>query len=49
MGAIARHVHTLCVEKKLLLSLLSMERSLGSKEGGGDWHMMPELLNKRFQ
>ena len=41
-------VHTLRVEKKLLLSLLSIKRSLGSKEGGSDWQMMPELLNKAF-
>ena len=41
-------MHTLRVEKKLLLSLLSIERSLGSKEGGGDRQMMPELLNKAF-
>ena len=38
----------LCVEKKLLLSLLSIKRSLGSKKDGSDWLMMPELLNKVF-
>ena len=41
-------MRTLRVEKKLLLSLLSIERSLKSKEGGGDWQMVPELLNKAF-
>ena len=48
MGAIRLDMHTLCVEKKLSLSLLSIERSLGSEEGGGDRQMMPELLNKAF-
>ena len=41
-------VNTLRVEKRLSLSLLSIERSLGSKEGGGNWQMMSELLNKAF-
>jgi hypothetical protein len=36
------------IEKKPLLSLLSIESSSGSKEGGGDQQMMPELLNKVF-
>ena len=40
-------MHTLRVET-LLLSLLSIERSLGSREGGGDRQMMPEFLNKVF-
>ena len=34
-------MHTLCVENKLLLSLLSIEMSLGSKEGGSDQQMTP--------
>ena len=29
-------IHTLYVEKKLLLSLLSIKTSLGSEEGGSD-------------
>ena len=41
-------MHPLRIEKKLLLSLSSIERSLGSKEGGGDQQMMPELMNKAF-
>ena len=41
-------MHTLCVEKKLLLSPLFIKRSLGSKEGSGDQQMMPEPLNKAF-
>ena len=32
-------IHTLHVEKKLLLPLLSIETSLGSKEGGSDQQM----------
>jgi hypothetical protein len=36
------------VYEKPLLSLLSIESSPGSKEGGGDQQMMPELLNKMF-
>ena len=42
-------IHTPCVEKKLLLFCLSIERSLGSEEGAGDQQMTPELLNKAFQ
>ena len=42
-------IHTLCVEKKLLLFCLSIERSLGSEEGTCDQQMMPELLNERLQ
>ena len=38
-------MHILRVEM-LLLSPLSIERSLGSKEGGGDRQMVLELLNK---
>ena len=41
-------IHTLCVENKLLLSLLSIKRSSESKEGGSDRQMVPELLNKVF-
>ena len=41
-------MHTLRVENKLLLSLLSIERSLGSREGGSDQQMTPELLNEVF-
>ena len=41
-------MHPLRIEKKLLLSLSSIERSLGSKEGGSDRQIMPELLNKAF-
>ena len=41
-------MHTVCVEKKPFLSPLSIERSLGSEEGGGDQQMMPELLNEAF-
>ena len=29
-------MHTICIEKKLLLSLLSIKRPLGSKEGSID-------------
>ena len=41
-------MHTLCVEKKPFLSPLSIERSLGSEEGGGDRQMTPKLLNEAF-
>ena len=41
-------MHPLRIENKLLLSLSSIERSLGSKEGGSDQQMMPELMNKAF-
>ena len=41
-------MHTLYVEKKPLLSLLSIESWSGSEEGGGDKQMTPELLNKAF-
>ena len=41
-------VYTLCFEKKLSLSLLSIGSSSGSEEGSGDWQMAPELLNKAF-
>ena len=41
-------MRTLCVEKKLLLFRLSIERSLGSEEGGDDQQMTPELLNEAF-
>ena len=34
-------MHTLRVEKMLLLSLLSIETSLGSEEGGSDLQMTP--------
>ena len=37
-------MHTLRVEKKLLLSLLYIVRWLGSEEDGGDQQMTPELL-----
>ena len=40
-------MHTLWVEKKPLLSLLSIE-SLSGEEGSGDQQVMPELLNKEF-
>ncbi len=39
---------TLRVEKKPILSLLSIKSSPGSEEGGGDQQMIPELLNKAF-
>ena len=48
MGAVRLDMHNLHVEKKLLLSLLSIKRSLGSKKDGSDWQMMPEVLNKVF-
>ena len=41
-------VHTLQIEKKLLLSHLSIECSPGSEKGGSDQQMMPELLNEAF-
>ena len=41
-------MHALCVEKKLVLSHLSIETSLGSKEGDSDQQMMPQLLNEAF-
>ena len=41
-------IHTLQVEKKPLLSLLSIEGSLPSEKGIGDQQMMPELLNEEF-
>jgi hypothetical protein len=41
-------IHTLRVEKKSLLSLLSIESSPGSEKGGGGQQMTPELLNKAF-
>ena len=41
-------MHTLRVENKLLQSLLSIETSLGSEEGGSDQQMMPQLLNEAF-
>jgi hypothetical protein len=41
-------IHILRVEKKLLLSLLSIESSLPSEKGGGDQQMMPELFNEAF-
>jgi hypothetical protein len=41
-------IHTLQVEKKPLLSLLSIENLLPSEECGGDQQMMLELLNKAF-
>ena len=44
IGAIARSL----VEKKTLLSLLSVESSSGSEEGRGAQEMMSELLNKVF-
>jgi hypothetical protein len=40
-------IHTLQVENKPL-PLLSIESSSGSKEGGGDQQMSPELLNGAF-
>ena len=39
---------TLQVEKKPLLSLLSIESSPGSEEGSCDQQMTPELLNEAF-
>jgi hypothetical protein len=47
--AISLAIHTLRVENNLLLSLLSIESSLPSEEGGGDQQMTPELLNEAFQ
>ena len=41
-------IHTIRVEKKPSLSRLSIESSPGSKEGGGDQQMIPELLNEVF-
>ena len=41
-------IHTLYVEKKPLLSLLSIESSTGSEEGSRDQQMMPKLLNEAF-
>ena len=41
-------MHTLCVEKKLLLFRSSIERSLESEEGSGDQQMTPELSNEVF-
>ena len=40
------NVHTLHVEKKPLLPLLSIESSSGSEEGSSGQQMMPEHLNK---
>ena len=34
-------IHTLCVEKKLLLFLSSIEMLLESEEGGSDQQMTP--------
>ena len=42
-------MHTIRVEKKLLLSLLSMETSLGNEEGGSDQQLAPYFLNEAFQ
>jgi hypothetical protein len=36
------------VEKKSLLSPLSIESSPGNEKGGGDQQMTPELLNEAF-
>jgi hypothetical protein len=41
-------IHTLRIEKKLLLFLLSIESLSGSEEGGDDQKMMVELLNGEF-
>ena len=41
-------VHTHCVEKKPLLSLLSTKCSSGSKESSGGQQMMLKLYNKVF-
>jgi hypothetical protein len=39
-------IHTGRLEKRLLLSLLSIESSPGSEEGGSDQQMTPEILNE---
>ena len=39
-------MHTLCVKKKPFLFPLSIERSLGSEEDGGDQQVTAELLNE---
>jgi hypothetical protein len=40
--------HTLRVEKKPLLSLLSIQSLSGSEEGSDDQQMTPELMNEAF-
>ena len=39
-------IHAFWVEKKPLLSLLSIKSSPGNEKGGGDQQMMPELLEQ---
>ena len=41
-------LHTGFLDKKPLLSLMSIESSSGSEEGRGGQQMMPKLLNKAF-
>jgi hypothetical protein len=41
-------MHTLGVENKPILSLLSIESSLPRENGGGDQQMTPKLLNEAF-
>ena len=41
-------MNTVYVEKMSVLSLLTTESWLGSKEGSGGQYMSPELLNKAF-
>jgi hypothetical protein len=41
-------IHTLRVEKKSLLSPLSIESSPGSEKGGSGQQMTPEVLNEAF-
>jgi hypothetical protein len=41
-------IHTLRIEKKSLLSPLSIESSPGSEKGGSGQQMTPELLNEAF-
>jgi hypothetical protein len=41
-------LHTFRDEKEPLLSLLSIESSPRSDEGGGDEQMTPKLLNEAF-
>ena len=42
------YLHTILLEKKQSLSLLSIESSSGSKEGRGGQQMRQKLLNKAF-
>jgi hypothetical protein len=44
----ADHTYSLRIDKKSLLSPLSIESSPGSKKGGGGQQMTPELLNEAF-